>query len=66
MAKLLYTLCRITKGSQSHQAGLRVGDQILDINGHSFLSILHHEAVHILRSYDTLIMTLKVKFISYS
>ena len=52
---------RVDSGSLSEEAGLKVGDQILDINGHSFLSILHFEAVHILRSYKTLIMTIKVK-----
>lgn len=51
---------RVEPGSLSEEAGLRVGDQVLDINGHSFLSILHFEAVHILRSYTTLIMTIKV------
>ena len=53
-------LSRIDPGSPSEEAGLQVGDQILDVNGHSFHSILHFEAVHILRSYDTLIMTIKV------
>lgn len=48
------------KGSPSEEAGLQVGDQIMDINGHSFVSIFHQEAVYILRSYPTIIMTIKV------
>ena len=44
----------------AEEHGLKVGDQILDVNGHSFLSILHQEAVAIFRSYPTLIMTIKV------
>lgn len=52
---------RVDKGSPSEESGLKVGDQIMDINGHSFASIFHQEAVYILRSYPTLIMTIKVK-----
>ncbi|XP_073456370.1 whirlin isoform X2 [Aquarana catesbeiana] len=37
----------------------KVGDQILDVNGISFLSIPHDEAVRILRSSRHLIMTVK-------
>ena len=32
----------------------------MDVNGHSFVSIVHQEAVHILRSYKNLILTIKV------
>lgn len=52
------------EGSPSEEAGLQVGDQILDVNGHSFVSIFHQEAVHILRAYPTLIMTIKVRHIN--
>lgn len=57
---------RVDPGSPSEEAGLQVGDQLLDINGHSFLSILHFEAVHILKSYATLIMTVKVSVAIYN
>ena len=57
----LYYMCRVDKDSPSEESGLKVGDQIMDINGHSFASIFHQEAVYILRSYPTLIMTIKVK-----
>ena len=51
---------RVDKESPADEAGLQVGDQIVDINGHSFASIFHQEAVYILRSYPTLMMTIKV------
>ena len=54
------SLYSVDKGSLAEEHGLKVGDQILDVNGHSFLSILHQEAVAIFRCYPTLIMTIKV------
>lgn len=56
-------LFRVDSGSPSEEAGLQVGDQIMDVNGHNFVSIFHQEAVYILRSYPTLIMTIKVSMI---
>ncbi|KAK1884058.1 Whirlin, partial [Dissostichus eleginoides] len=38
---------------------LQVGDQILEVNGHSFLSIPHDEAVRVLKSSRHLMMTVK-------
>ncbi|XP_072286033.1 whirlin isoform X1 [Pyxicephalus adspersus] len=49
----------VDQGSEAESAGLKVGDQILDVNGISFLSIPHDEAVRILRSSRHLIMTVK-------
>ncbi|KAM7393224.1 hypothetical protein PAMA_008054 [Pampus argenteus] len=37
----------------------KVGDQILEVNGHSFLSIPHDEAVRVLKSSRHLMMTVK-------
>lgn len=37
----------------------QVGDQILEVNGRSFLSILHDEAVKLLKSSRHLILTVK-------
>ena len=37
----------------------QVGDQILEVNGQSFLSILHDEAVRLLKSSQHLILTVK-------
>ncbi len=50
----------VDNGSVAEECGLRVGDQVLDVNGHSFVNIIHAEAVTILRSYPTFIMTVKV------
>ncbi|XP_053329812.1 whirlin [Spea bombifrons] len=49
----------VDQGSEAESAGLKVGDQILDVNGLSFLSIPHDEAVQILRSARHLMMTVK-------
>ena len=52
--------CSVAKGSIADSCGLKVGDQVLDVNGHSFRSILHAEAVSILKAYPTLMITVKV------
>ncbi|XP_063792500.1 whirlin isoform X2 [Pseudophryne corroboree] len=49
----------VDQGSEAESAGLKVGDQILDINGLSFLSIPHDEAVRVLRSSRHLMMTVR-------
>lgn len=51
---------RVDKGSPAEQSGLKPGDQIVGVNGHSFLSIFHHEAVKVLKTYTTLVMTIRV------
>ena len=40
-----------------------MGDQIVEVNGHSFMNILHKEAVTILKSYSPLLMTIKVQIL---
>ena len=55
----------IDDGSRAAACGLREGDQIVDVNGYSFVDILHAEAVAILKSYQTLILTIKVSYIMY-
>ena len=37
----------------------QVGDQILEVNGRSFLNILHDEAVRLLKSSQHLLLTVK-------
>ncbi|CAD5113031.1 DgyrCDS2231 [Dimorphilus gyrociliatus] len=46
-------------GSISEQSGLKVGDQILDVNGKSCIDISHMEMVNILKNNNHLIMTVK-------
>uniref|UniRef100_A0A7M4F0L4 Whirlin n=1 Tax=Crocodylus porosus TaxID=8502 RepID=A0A7M4F0L4_CROPO len=49
----------VDKGSEAESTGLKVGDQILEVNGRSFLNIPHDEAVKLLKSSRHLIMTVK-------
>ncbi|XP_022783817.1 uncharacterized protein LOC111324505 isoform X3 [Stylophora pistillata] len=43
----------------AEQVGLKAGDQILDVNGQSFLNISHKKAVKLLKSTRNMILTLK-------
>uniref|UniRef100_A0A671NV71 Whirlin n=1 Tax=Sinocyclocheilus anshuiensis TaxID=1608454 RepID=A0A671NV71_9TELE len=49
----------VDRGSAAECGGLKVGDQILEVNGRSFLSIPHDEAVRVLKSSHHLMMTVK-------
>ncbi|XP_037548001.1 whirlin [Nematolebias whitei] len=49
----------VDRGSAAECGGLKVGDQILEVNGHNFLSIPHDEAVRVLKSSRHLMMTVK-------
>ncbi|KAM9322075.1 whirlin [Pholidichthys leucotaenia] len=49
----------VDQGSAAECGGLKVGDQILEVNGRSFLSIPHDEAVKVLKSSRHLMMTVK-------
>ncbi len=53
-------------GGLAEQKGLKVGDQIVAVNGTSFENITHSNAVDILRSNATLIVTVKVRFAAFS
>ncbi|XP_053466799.1 whirlin [Ictalurus furcatus] len=49
----------VDHGSAAECGGLKVGDQIMEVNGHSFRSIAHDEAVQILKSSRHMLMTVK-------
>ncbi|KAG9266237.1 whirlin isoform X1 [Astyanax mexicanus] len=49
----------VDRSSAAECGGLKVGDQILEVNGRSFLSIPHDEAVRVLKSSRHLMMTVK-------
>lgn len=59
-ASASFLLCSVERGSVADTCGLKVGDQILEVNGHDFHSILHAEAASILKAYPTLMITVKV------
>ncbi|CAF94887.1 unnamed protein product, partial [Tetraodon nigroviridis] len=40
----------VDPGSAAHAGALKVGEQILEVNGQSFMVISHDEAVHILKT----------------
>eukprot|EP00117_Sycon_ciliatum_P004748 scpid49566/ scgid8986/ Whirlin len=50
---------QVQRNSTAHSHGLQVGDQIIDVNGVSFLNILHNEAAEMLRENEMLVMTLR-------
>ncbi|XP_059850035.1 whirlin-like isoform X4 [Hypanus sabinus] len=49
----------VDQGSVAEATGLKVGDQIIEVNGRSFLNIPHDEAVKILKSSHHLMLTVK-------
>ncbi|XP_035383588.1 whirlin isoform X2 [Electrophorus electricus] len=49
----------VDRGSAAESGGLKVGDQILEVNGRSFLSVPHDEAVRVLKASRHLMMTVK-------
>ncbi|XP_054876486.1 whirlin [Poeciliopsis prolifica] len=49
----------VDPGSAAHVGELKVGDQILEVNGQSFVTISHDEAVNILKSGHHLMMRLR-------
>ncbi|XP_043078101.1 whirlin isoform X2 [Puntigrus tetrazona] len=49
----------VDRGSAAECGGIKVGDQILEVNGRSFLGIPHDEAVRVLKSSHHLMMTVK-------
>ncbi|XP_060069538.1 uncharacterized protein LOC132549609 [Ylistrum balloti] len=52
-------ISKVDKGSIAERHGVRVGDQILEVNGISFSNISHLNAVDVLKSETHLILTLR-------
>ena len=58
---MLYSLHRVDPGSLAEEAGFKVGDQIMEVNGKSFENLEHNEAVEFIKSQKHIMVTLKVK-----
>uniref|UniRef100_A0A2C9LIN6 Rap guanine nucleotide exchange factor 2 n=1 Tax=Biomphalaria glabrata TaxID=6526 RepID=A0A2C9LIN6_BIOGL len=50
---------KVTPGSKAAEAGLKRGDQILEVNGHKFHQIYYNKALEILRGTTHLSITVK-------
>ncbi|XP_067949018.1 PDZ domain-containing protein 11-like [Watersipora subatra] len=57
-------ISKVTPRTDAHKAGLQEGDQILFVNGESFLHIDQHEAVRILKKWVN--VELIVKYFPYA
>jgi predicted metalloprotease with PDZ domain len=66
LTALIVQCFRVDRESVAEQAGLQVGDLILDVNGTSFESIPHQEAVDFVKSQEHIIMTVKVHMTAVS
>ena len=60
---VLCIFCSVDRGSVAEASGIRVGDQILEVNGRSFEGILHNEAVNLFKSHGDVIITVKVTYL---
>lgn len=49
----------IDRGSLSEQSGLKIGDQILSVNGKDFRQITHQDAVQTLREQSRLVVHIR-------
>ncbi|KAK6187380.1 hypothetical protein SNE40_005425 [Patella caerulea] len=52
-------ITKVEKGSKAYEAGLKRGDQILEVNGNNFSHISHNRALEILRGTTHLSVTVK-------
>ena len=50
----------VDSGGIAEQKGLKIGDQIMAVNGYSFEDVTHMEAVEVMKSDRRLVMTVKV------
>ena len=52
-------ISKVEKGSKAYEAGLKRGDQILEVNGQNFQNITHNRALELLRGTTHLSMSIK-------
>ena len=62
MLNHIHECSRVDEGGLSEQKGLKVGDQIIEVNGVSFEQISHQEAVEVMKASRQLIVTVRVGF----
>ena len=43
----------------------QVGDEILDVNGQSLINVSHQDTIKMLKSSDTLMLTVRVEEVNY-
>ena len=55
----------VDAGSLAEQAGFKVGDQIMEVNGKNFENLQHKEAVDFIKSQKHIMVTLKVHVIFF-
>lgn len=56
----------VNKDSKAYEIGIRKGDQILEVNGHSFQHILHANALEMIKSFTHLSIKLKYNPIGFN
>ena len=57
---LWFSSLSVDAGSPAEQAGFKVGDQIMEVNGKNFENLKHKEAVDFIKSQKQIMVTLKV------
>ncbi|KAL5018416.1 hypothetical protein ScPMuIL_004138 [Solemya velum] len=58
-------ISKVEKGSKAYEAGLKRGDQILEVNGNNFLNISHNRARDILRGTTHLSILVKSNLLDF-
>ncbi|XP_052070922.1 rap guanine nucleotide exchange factor 6-like isoform X6 [Mytilus californianus] len=52
-------ISKVEKGSKAYEAGLKRGDQVMEVNGQNFQNITHNRALELLRGTTHLSMAIK-------
>ncbi|XP_033123024.1 rap guanine nucleotide exchange factor 6-like isoform X6 [Anneissia japonica] len=58
-------ISKVEKGSKAHEAGLRRGDQIHEVNGHNFDRMMHVKALDIIQGTTHLVITVKYNTLAF-